>query len=803
MRMKQILKLSAVFAALATLVAVASCAKEEALDTDQYSDSEVLLKAYGPQPVVRGGTLRFVGSNLDKVVSVTIPGDNVITDIEVVSAGKHSEIRVKVPKETSEPGYPVLALADGTTLTGKTAISYSEPITITSVEPGMAVPGTEITIKGDYLNLIHEAVFTNKVKVSETAFTAHDRYTIKLKVPEKAQTGKLSLGTLDELALDGVEGADALLKNLNLVDAPNEFVVTTALGQVSKTAYKAGETVTIAGTNMNLVDMVLLKGAKVTEFEADGRAVRFPLPATVTDGPVTLVMASGVEVAAGEITTVVPTRLSVSPAPVKNGAAITIKGNDLDLVTGVSLPHAGDVEFAGTEALTLTVPEAAQAGDIELALENGKSVTVAYTLVEPVVTGFSENPAAAGSPVVIEGKDLDLVAAVTFAGGAQAELSEASETALTVSVPTAAETGVLVLNLKNGASVEAIELEVSKPAGAYIPVFPEELYVPGQIFIIAIENGDHLTGVQVDGVDVNYILNDGTLYFSIPDEAKRGSQLTLVSDNGSVTYTMNIDPGDIIETTLWTGNLAIAGWANNEMRDNLIFTGVEMQEGQQVRFYGEFADWWCLQFFDGHWGEMTLGFNDEKHHMVSARVVPEAQEQGFFALRLTAEIIEKLQSYTDWGYWGIIQGEGVTLTKITYYEDNSDGTEIWTGPVEITWGDGGRVALPTAAFQVAKPGQKLRLFYTQKFEVWGQAQFNDGSWAHLSMITAPGFDDGTLVPTNVYGWFEDGILDRICEITLTPELLEHLLSVTSDYEGVECSVIIQGSDIIFNKVTIK
>ena len=792
--MKKIFLFITVLAAFALLAL--SCKKDPGLSTDQYDAALVTLNAYGPQPVVRGGTLRFVGSNLDKVVSVTIPGVAPLTP-EVITSGTHSEIRVTVPKDGPEPGYPVLTLSDGSTLTGKTVITYSEPITISEISPVSVYPGDVVTIKGDYLNLVHEVVFTKGVTVSETNFKSQGRYEISLVVPAEAQTGVVSLGTVDETVAD-----EDLLATLNLIVSESELVVGTASGSIPSAAIKAGQELTVSGSHLDLVTAVTIGFVTVTEFtQQSGSKLSFVLPDNVGDNEVLLNHASGVEVPAGTLTTVVPSELSVAPSPVKNLTDLTITGKDLDLVTGLSFPHADDAEFAYADGkITVNVPEAAQEGDIVLAMANGKSVEVAYSLVLPAVTGFSANPASAGSAVTVNGTDLDLVAAVTFYPNIKVEV-EASETEITVAVPTAAETGMFVLNLKNGSSLETVELAVDKPAGAYIPVFPEEMYAPGAVFIVEIENADHLTGVQVDGNDVKFILSGTTLYVGIPDEARRNSQLTLVSDNGSVTYTMNIDPGDIIETTLWTGNVPLAGWANNEMRDNLIFTGVELQPGQQIRFYGEFDDWWCVQIFDGHWGELVTGYNDEKPHMVSARVVPEAKEQGFFALTLTDTMIEKLQTYTDWGYWGILQGEGVTITKITYYEDNSDGTEIWTGPVELTWNDGGRVALPKAAFQVAKVGQKLRLFYTQKDQVWGQAQINDGAWAKLD-LSESGVNN-ELVPTDVYGWFSDGILDRCTEITLTQNLMDHLLSVTGDYEGVECSIIIQGSDLIFTKVTIK
>ncbi len=789
--MKKIFKFASLILAAAALVAV-SCTQEE-LSTDQYENEDVILQAYGPQPVVRGGELRFIGSHLEKVVSVTIPENNVIEDITVVSSGKHSEIRVTVPKETSAPGYPVLTLADGTTLTGKTQLSYSEPISITMVNPASAFPGEKITITGEYLNLIHEVVFEKDVIVSEDAFSKHTRYEIELTVPATARTGALTLGTVDQ----SKEPGEDLLKTLNLIVYENEFNVGTASGQVRPATVKAGATFSIEGAHLDLVKSVKLEGVTVTEFSGNASKISFTLPAEAKDGEVFMVMESGVEVSAGDLTTVAPSNLSVAPAPVKNGAAITISGNDLDLVAAVNLPNADGVEFAlAGGSITLTVPEEAREGAISLVMVNGKSATVNYTLVKPTVTGFSANPASAGSDITVSGTDLDLVAAVTFGGGIKVDVT-ASEDAITVAVPTAAETGVFVLNLKNGVDLETIDLNIDKPAGAYIPVFPEDMYAPGSMFIVDIENGEHLTGVQVDGANVNYILSGSTLYLQIPDTARRGSELTLVSDNGSVTYTMNIDPGDIIETVLFQGPVDNGNWQNWEVPADT-YTKVELKAGQTIRYYVTLKDsWWQMQFFDGHWGQMDVGFGNG--YNVNAGIYDASE--GFIAVTLTDELITLLTTYTDWGNSGILQWENLALEKITYYEDNSDGTEIWSGPVEITWSDGGRVALPTAAFQVAKAGQKLRLFYTQKQDVWAQAQVNDANWTTID-LSADGLAN-PIVPTDIYGWFSDGILDRCTEISLTQDLLDHLTTATTEYEDVVCSIIIQGSDLIFNKVTIK
>ena len=101
------------------------------------------------------------------------------------------------------------------------------------------------------------------------------------------------------------------------------------------------------------------------------------MPATAKTGTVTMVMESGVEVAAGSITSAAPAGLAVAPAPVKNGAQITITGSDLDLVTGIDLPKVSGAEFALADGkITLTVGENAQEGDVPHWMANGLNETL-------------------------------------------------------------------------------------------------------------------------------------------------------------------------------------------------------------------------------------------------------------------------------------------------------------------------------------------------------------------------------------------------------------------------------------------
>jgi hypothetical protein len=169
------------FATLCTVgagVMLTSCQKAE-------PDTEVVLLSFGPMPVARGAELRFIGRNLDRVTAVVLPDNLTITAFDTKSA---ELLTVTVPQEAM-PGYVVLKTPDGD-ITTKTRIGYSEPISVTTLSPATVKAGDELTITGDYLNLVGEVIFTDRVSVMKASFISQSRTQIKLLVPAAAQTEK-------------------------------------------------------------------------------------------------------------------------------------------------------------------------------------------------------------------------------------------------------------------------------------------------------------------------------------------------------------------------------------------------------------------------------------------------------------------------------------------------------------------------------------------------------------------------------------------------------------------------------------
>ena len=270
-----------------TLLAVAlmglsltACSKDD-LGTDQYKGG-VSLNVYGPTPVMRGGTLRFLGSNLDQVREVIIPQGISITSIEVVKSGVPSEIRVAIPKDGPVPGLVTLVTNTDQRITTKTELNYIEGIEITSF-PASAMPGDKIKIEGDYLNLIYSIAFADDVLVGESDFISHDRYAIELIVPEEAKTGKLELYTADLTVVDKnsveyqiIQTETAIEIGLPTITSIKGRNTAQALGNITA---KAGETITISGTYFNVAEDVTIGGVSVTDLKIanDGKGIIFSL----------------------------------------------------------------------------------------------------------------------------------------------------------------------------------------------------------------------------------------------------------------------------------------------------------------------------------------------------------------------------------------------------------------------------------------------------------------------------------------------------------------------------------------------
>lgn len=794
-------------------LSLAACSNDD-LDTNQYQGG-VSLNAFGPSPVMRGGQLRFIGSNLDQIREVRIPGVDAITTIEVVKAGVPSEIRVTVPHDGPEVGNVVLVANNDQEITTKSTLTYTEGIVIKSITPS-AMPGDVIEIKGDedgYLNLIHSMAFADNVVVSEKDFLQHDRYTIKVKVPEDAKTGKLQFYTAD------LTVGDAAKLDYQIVLSDDRLIVGTptvtkvkgrnevdAEGTITA---KAGETVTVTGDYMQLIKAVKVGGVEITEFTIaeDGKSLSFVLPAEAPDGAIDLVCKSDVEVPAAMVETVKPSDCVAAPAPVKAGAALTISGKDMDLVTAVEFDNAdalsGEaISVAADKVVVTAVPETATEGKLRLVMANGQKVEVEFTLVKPTATGYNANPASAGSTIQITGTDLDLVKSVDF-GGAEATVEKdavsADGTTLNIKVPMEAKTGTPVMKLANGVTVNAPALTVNEAVFCYAVELPgaDAQIKAGETMTLTVKNVDKLTGVEINGVVCQYIVSGEKLIIGIPEATPAQAKVKLISSNGEIVYNITIIPATEVTLKLFSG-MVFLGWDDAGMVKIPAekFADIPADAIMTVTYTVDNSSnaWTQLAFIGIGWThdysmKTEGGFAFTKAYIPSDEM-GDAYWSGSFD-NLEAKIVldeENLKILKEKGLAICGGNSNTTVTKVTVdYKislevdiagqvKTNSGKDI-TYPFSFQWAADGQINL-TKDFLLGlgvKKGSKLIIYKDPTAK--GQVQINNSSWSAIYTIAdwTPSlevleqeFDDAMMAGLNGGGFWIQGDLGGVKKICILP-----------------------------------
>ena len=663
--MKKISKIFAMLVVALVGLSLTACSDGDDLSTDQYGN-EISLQSFGPCPVLRGGTLYLYGTNLDQIESVNLPGADPITAYETLQSGKQSKISIQVPAEKCEPGQIVLKTKKGGEITSVSPITYREDIEITKFFVGsegtmVGNVGDVVTIKGDYLNLMHGVIFAGSDTIKEAEFVGHDRYTIQVKIPAEARTGVI---TLTDTIKDGTS-----------LETKEELTINTPEATpIKDRTIKAGEILSIKGSSFDQIVSVKFEGATVdaADFKSQSAAeITVAVPAKATDGTFYVVTKSGIEVPVGNIITVVPTELVATPNPVKNGAELTITGKDMDLITGIAFPNAATSELkkAETTKVTATVPEDAQEGDITLSLANGKTVTVAYTLVKPTVASCTPAAITAGEKTIIKGTDLDLVASITFPGDVEQTVEvKGTANTLGVTVPAACAGTGFKLNLKNGTTIEVKDMLSIKAATdpAIASINPGEA-VAGSNITITGKNFQNIQNIYIGSYKVNrYTSRTNTeIVCQVPANAEAGTYKIVMEDpdgNKIEGPEFKVVPAEKDIATLTTNmdNSAIKypynfTWDDTGrfriMKADLIKMGVKV--GSKMLFYKEAGATGQVQINNANWGgiDTPADWNGDQSCLVKV---------------FDAAMMEAVNSISDgWSDTAfILQGDLKNVTKI-------------------------------------------------------------------------------------------------------------------------------------------
>lgn len=796
--MNKIFKLAALLTACLMTFA---CAPEE-LSTDQYPDDAVSFAAFAPNPVARGGALRIVGSNLQRIAEVQIPGINPITDIEIVKEGHESEIRVIIPVDGPEVGKVAIVDLCGNTHVSLADITYSEPIIFDDFTPKDAMPGDVITIKGDYMNNIRAIQFAGGAVVTE--FPEQSRYQMKVVVPSEAITGKIIIADVDEN-----NNPDGLIPNL-FYSEENLVIGEPDVKAADRGVLKVGNQVTVTGEYLNMIKSVNFGGvdADFTVAE-DGKSLTVALPATAVDGELVLVSFAGTEHNAGAYTTLVPSEIKIAPETrYKAGLNAVVTGNDLDLVTGATLAGTALEYVYADGAITFPIPATAVDGAVTLTLANGKTIdTEAIELVKPIITAVAPLELYAGDePVIISGEDLDLVVSATL-GGKPAEFKYDETTGqIEVATDATSVSGKVAFTLANAVVVESAEevtmnyhslvIVKSMPAAEHIGA---KVTLTGANFML-VEN----IYVGDAKVQTYYSRTDEEVSFVMPYN-KVGSYniyFDLLNGDREMVATPIEVLLEINYITGWEGNTTIT-WSDGGRVyvPAAKFDGVKA--GAKIRFYYTQKDqtWAQAQINYGDWSGLVFP-------ELSGNTLVPTDIYGWFSdgildrcteFTLTKEILDNIQAKKgdaegQKNVGIIIQGSDLTFTKVEILQEISQEKTIWEGEadpqgyaVNLELGGADNSDWRNANLQV---GQTIKIYFNLTDPSAWSIQAFDAHWGGQLK-----FSDAVGTQFNQGNW--DGSLGYVSFVV--DEAIQAALTSSA---GWGASFILQGSGLIYTMITL-
>ena len=744
--MKNIFRYS-ILLALCSFVGLVSCAPEE-LSTDQFSDDAVVFGAFAPNPVVRGAELRIVGSNLDKIVEVQIPGSEPITEIEVVASGRVSEIRVVTPavgaEDASVTGPVVIVDNAGNTYKSKTEITFTEGIVIESFSPATAMPGDVVTVKGDYLYNVQQVVLNNGVYVTGDQITEKSRRELKFIVPSNAVTGPVTIGDVDEN-----NNPEGLIPNN--VPSKTELVIgDPTVKAADRGMLKAGAEITVQGEYLDMIAKAAFRvttpaaeeGAEPTVADTevdfvlaeDNKSVKVALPATVVEGEIVLTSFAGKEFKAGAYTTVIPTEIAIAAeSRYKAGLNAVVTGKDLDLVTKAELAGTA-LEFGYADnKVTFAIPSKAVDGTVVLTLANGKTVaTEAIELVKPTITEMTPLELYAGDEnITVKGTDLDLIVAAAL-GGREAEFEYANEEIIVKTALTSVS-GKVALTLDNGVVVEsADEVKVNYHSLVIVTEMPAMQHI-GQEVVLKGSSFSLVENIFIGDVKVTQysLRTDDEVRFLMPWNKAGMYNLSFHLFSGDVeTVATQIEVGlELDIKTIWEGEASLV-WSG--MQD-LAWGGYDwstVKPGTVLTAYFTLheADYWQVRFANGSWASIPSGVEIASSLGQGDGNIPMTAGATYYAIKLTAADIDMLVNQGGL----VMTGANYTLTKLTLTSEISQEVTLWEGElIADDWGnqpyalsDGG-AELQQAG---AQPGQVVYFYFEQIGADPWKVEIVEGHW---------------------------------------------------------------------------
>ncbi len=380
---------------------------------------------------------------------------------------------------------------------------------------------------------------------------------------------------------------------LSACDSDDDGNITTKLESFGPSPNLRGGQLVFIGNNLDQVTTIILPGnVEVTDFVSKTKeAIVIVIPReTAVEGKVVLKTPTADIETISMLGIAEPIAITaIEPTSVLPGGELTITGTYLNLIKEVIFETSKSVtefESQSENEIVLIVPEDARTGIV--VFSNGKESPILVksenplTVIAPSITAMTPLNIKAGAVLTITGENLDLAKSVTFAGGASVTTFESqTETEITVSAPSNAQDGKIVLRPLSNVEVASSEsITMAVPAITGMTPNPAKT---GSNVVITGTNLDLVNKVVFGGEKTGTLEAGGTatqLTVKVPADATEDEITVSTASNKSVSSSdvlalvkpaiMNFTPTTV--QTINSPSVTING-TNLDIVSKIIFEG--------------------------------------------------------------------------------------------------------------------------------------------------------------------------------------------------------------------------------------
>jgi uncharacterized repeat protein (TIGR03803 family) len=138
------------------------------------------------------------------------------------------------------------------------------------------------------------------------------------------------------------------------------------------------------------------------------------------------------------------------------GAAVIILGTDLTGATSVTFDGtAAAFTVVSSSEITTTVPSGAGTGEVQVTTPKGALISNVNFRVTPTISSFSPTSGPVGTSVVVTGEGFRGATSISIGGVMATSFTVDSDTQITATVPTGANTGHIAVSTLGGTAVSA------------------------------------------------------------------------------------------------------------------------------------------------------------------------------------------------------------------------------------------------------------------------------------------------------------------------------------------------------------